>query len=175
MGSSKIDQTIGVTKAYTTRVGNGPFPTELSGDELSQFPDHHASREVGTTTGRKRRMGWFDACLLRHTICLNGADALALMKLDILDGVDRIKLCTGYKHCKSFPATIEELGQVVPIYETHPGWKESTRDVKVYDDLPSLAKAYIRRIEELCEVPIVLISVGPEREKTLWLDRFFNE
>ncbi len=174
-GSSKIDHTIGVTKAYTTRVGNGPLPTELSGDERARFPDHAASREVGTTTGRKRRMGWFDAFMLRHTICLNGADSLALMKLDILDDLEEIKICTGYKKCKAFPATVEELSQAVPIYETHPGWKKSIRDVKIYDDLPHHARAYIRRIEELCEVPVSLISVGPEREKTLWLDRFFNE
>ncbi len=175
LGPSRIDQTIGVTKAYTTRVGNGPMPTELSGDELARFPDHTASREIGTTTGRKRRIGWFDAFLLRHTICLNGADTLALTKLDILDQLDEIKICTGYKHCKTFPATNDELSKAIPIYESHPGWKKSTRDVKVYDDLPSLAKAYVRRIEELCEVPVSLISVGPEREKTLWLDRFFNE
>lgn len=120
-------------------------------------------------------MGWFDAFLVRHTICLNGADTLALMKLDILDQVDEIKICTGYKHCKMFPATIEALSEAVPIYETHRGWKQSTREVKVYKDLPPLAKAYVRRIEELCEIPVSLISVGPEREKTLWLDRFFNE
>jgi adenylosuccinate synthase len=175
VGPSQIDQTLGVTKAYTTRVGNGPFPTELSQSELSLFPDHLASREVGTTTGRKRRIGWFDAFLLRHTVCLNGADSLALMKLDILDGLEEIKICTGYKHCKTFPATIDDLSRAVPIYETHPGWRESTRDVKIYDDLPQLAKRYVRRIEELCDVPVSLISVGPEREKTLWLDRFFNE
>lgn len=175
MGPTKIDQSIGVTKAYTTRVGNGPMPTELSGDELSHFPDHSASREVGTTTGRKRRIGWFDAFLLRHTICLNGVDSLALTKLDILDGLDQIKICTGYKHCKTFPSTMEELSRAVPIYESHPGWKQPTRDVHVYDDLPHLAKAYIRRIEEICEVSVSLVSVGPEREKTLWLDQFFNE
>jgi adenylosuccinate synthase len=175
LGPSRLDETIGVAKAYTTRVGNGPMPTELSAAELACFPDHTASREVGTTTGRKRRIGWFDAFLLKHTICLNGADTLALTKLDILDQLDEIKICTGYKHCKVFPATNEELSKAIPIYETHPGWKKSTRDVKIYDDLPSLAKAYVRRIEELCDVPVSLISVGPEREKTLWLDRFFNE
>lgn len=174
-GPSKIDYTVGVTKAYTTRVGNGPLPTELSGEELSFFPDHKASREVGTTTGRKRRIGWFDAFLLRHTICLNGADSLALTKLDILDELNEIKICTGYKHCKAYPATVDELSRAVPIYETHPGWKRSIRDVKIYDDLPHPTKAYIRRIEELCEVPVSILSVGPERERTLWLDRFFNE
>ncbi len=175
VGPSRIHQTIGVTKVYTTRVGNGPLPTELNECELSYFPDHISSREVGTTTGRKRRMGWFDAFLLKHTICLNGADSLALMKLDILDQVDEIKICTGYRNCKNFPATIEDLSRAVPIYETHPGWKKSTQDVKIYDELPQLAKAYVRRIEELCGIPISLISVGPEREKTLWLDCVFNE
>lgn len=175
VGPTRIDHTLGVTKAYTTRVGNGPLPSELSMEELSQFPDHLAAREVGTTTGRKRRIGWFDAFLLRHTICLNGADSLALMKLDVLDDLETIKICTGYKKCKIFPACIEELELSQPIYETHPGWKKSTRDVKIYDDLPHNARAYIRRIEELCGVPISLISVGPEREKTLWLDCFFNE
>jgi adenylosuccinate synthase len=175
LGPSKVDEVVGVTKAYTTRVGSGPFPTELSEAEQRLFPDHSMSREVGTTTGRKRRMGWFDAFLLKHTICLNGADSLALTKLDILDDLDEIKICTGYKHCKMFPATVDELSRAVPIYESHPGWKKSTRDVQIYDDLPSQAKAYIRRIEQLCELPVSIISTGPEREKTLWLDRFFNE
>lgn len=174
-GPSKIDQAIGVTKAYTTRVGHGPFPTELLSEELARFPDHSTSREVGTTTGRKRRIGWFDAFLLRHTICLNGVDSLALTKLDILDDLDEIKICTGYKHSKIFPTTVEDLSRAVPIYESHPGWKESTRDIRVYDDLPHHAKAYVRRIEELCDIPVSIVSVGPEREKTLWLDRFFNE
>jgi adenylosuccinate synthase len=174
-GPSKVDQVIGVAKAYTTRVGNGPLPTELSGGEMAQFPDHAASRELGTTTGRKRRMGWFDGFLMRHTIALNGADTLALTKLDILDQLDEIKICIGYRHCKTFPVRTEELGRVIPVYESHPGWKRSTREIRIYDDLPKFAKAYIRRIEELCEVPVSLVSVGPEREKTLWLDRFFNE
>jgi adenylosuccinate synthase len=175
MGPTKVDQTIGVTKAYTTRVGHGPFPTELSEVEQARFPDHSESREVGTTTGRKRRMGWFDAFMLRHTICLNGADSLALTKLDILDNLEEIKICTGYKQSKVFPATVDDLSRAVPIYENHPGWKKSTRDIKIYDDLPSQAKAYIRRIEELCELPVSIVSTGPEREKTLWLDQFFNE
>jgi adenylosuccinate synthase len=174
-GPSKVRHTIGVTKAYTTRVGNGPFPTELSQKELACFPDHHTSREVGTTTGRKRRIGWLDLFLLKHTICLNGADSLGLMKLDILDGLDEIKICTGYKNCKSFPATLKELSEVVPIYESHRGWKCSTRECRVYDDLPPLAKAYVRRIEELTKLNVSLISIGPEREKTLWMDHLFYE
>ena len=174
-GPSQIEHTIGVTKVYTTRVGKGPLPTEFSEEELSLFPDHVDSREIGTTTGRKRRIGWFDAFLLKHTVCLNGVDSLALTKLDILDDLDEIKICVGYKHCRTFPATSEELSRAVPIYETHPGWKKSTREIQIYDDLPSLAKAYLRRIEELCEIPISIISVGPDRERTIWMDRFFNE
>lgn len=174
-GPTRIGKTVGVVKAYTTRVGNGPFPAELSSEELSRFPDHAASRELGTTTGRKRRMGWFDAFLVRHTQCLNAVDSLAIMKLDILDDLDEIKICTGYKKMKNFPPTAEELAHAVPIYESHPGWKRSTRDIVVYDDLPSQAKAYLRRIEALCEVPIGLVSVGPDRERTIWLDQYFNE
>jgi adenylosuccinate synthase len=175
IGPSRIGKTIGVVKAYTTRVGNGPFPSELSEAERLRFPDHQFSREIGTTTGRKRRLGWFDACLARHAVCLNGIDSLAITKIDILDQMDEIRICTGYKNCSYFPVTQEELAHVEPIYETHPGWKESTRDVRIYKDLPALAKAYLRRIEALCAVPISIVSVGPEREKTIWLDRFYGE
>ncbi len=176
-GPSRIDHVIGVTKAYTTRVGNGPFPTEFSPDELALFPDHTASREVGTTTGRKRRMGWIDIPLLKATKCFNGTDSLAIMKLDILDGLDELKICIGYKlHGKmiqSFPATIEHLAEVKPIYEMHPGWKCSTRECTIYDDLPSRAKAYLRRVEGLLNSPISIISIGPEREKTIWMEPLF--
>ena len=179
VGPSSIDRVLGVVKAYTTRVGNGPFPTELSEEELRFFPDHTVAREIGVTTGRKRRIGWFDAPLVGHTIHLNGADSLCMMKLDILDGLDEIKVCTGYRinghQIDSFPATIEELAQVKPIYETLDGWKSSTAGIKLYQDLPRNAKAYLRRIEELLAVEIGLISVGPAREQTLWLDRFYEE
>ncbi len=175
LGPSHVGRVVGVTKAYMTRVGHGPLPTELSSSELALFPDHTTSREIGTTTGRKRRLGWFDAFLVRHAIRLNGVDSLAVMKLDILDDVDEILICTGYKHVSSFPTTIKELSSSIPVYERHPGWKSSTKDVKVYHDLPAQAKAYLRRVEELCKVPIGLISVGPERERTIWLDRFFEE
>jgi adenylosuccinate synthase len=178
-GSSRVDYVLGVAKAYTTRVGNGPFPTELTAEELSLFPDHNTSREVGTTTGRKRRMGWLDIPILKASKCLNGTDALAIMKLDILDDLEEIKLCTGYKlHGKkipSLPATIEDLAEVDPVYEVHPGWRQSTRDVSVYSALPAKAKAYLRRIEELLDRSIAMISVGPERQRTIWMDRPFEE
>ncbi len=173
VGPSCIDRTLGVAKAYTTRVGNGPFPTEFSEQELAQFPGHTTAREVGTTTGRKRRIGWLDAFLLRRTLALNGVDSLAITKLDILDSLETIKICTGYENFHSFPAQIEELMGAKPLYETLPGWRRSTTGVGSYKDLPPHAKNYIRRIEELCEVPVGIVSIGPEREKTLWIDRFF--
>ena len=174
IGPTQIDRVVGVTKAYSTRVGNGPFPTELSEEELSLFPDHRTAREYGVTTGRKRRLGWFDAALLKHTICLNGADSLAIMKLDILDQVKEIKICIGYqkngKNLSSFPTQLD----VNPIYETHRGWNCSTEGIRSYADLPSQAKKYLKRIEELCEVPISLISVGPSRDQTLQLENLFQ-
>lgn len=175
VGPTKIGKVLGVTKAYMTRVGNGPLPTELTENELSLFPGHDASREVGTTTGRKRRIGWFDAYLLKYTICLNGIDSLALTKLDILDELDEIKICTGYKRHIGFFTDAEQLSRAEPIYEVHPGWKTSTRDIQSYDDLPSKARSYVRRIEEFCNTAVSIVSIGPEREKTLWLDRFFDE
>jgi adenylosuccinate synthase len=172
-GPSLIQHSIGVAKAYTTRVGNGPFPSELRSEELDLFPNHSESREVGTTTGRNRRIGWLDVVLLRHTICLNGIDSLALMKLDILDSLDEIKICIGYEGHTDFPATLDELISVTPVYETHLGWKQSTKDMTTYDELPKMAKKYLSRIQELCGVPISLLSIGPDREKTIWLDQFF--
>lgn len=179
VGPANINRVVGVAKAYTTRVGNGPFATELSHDEIQFFPDHIAAREIGVTTGRKRRLGWFDVPMLRHSIHLNGADSLAIMKLDILDELDELKICVGYQigsqKIRNFPATIEELAAVQPIYETLDGWKSSIGAIRSYGALPRAARAYVRRIEELCEVDISLISVGPRRDQTLWLDRFFGE
>lgn len=179
VGPTKIDCSIGITKAYTTRVGNGPFVTELSLDEMKLFPDHSASREIGVTTGRKRRIGWFDIPLVKHTIHLNGVDSLAIMKLDILDNLDEIQICTGYKignhHLSSFPATVEELSKIQPVYETLPGWKKPIGSVQSIDELPREALRYVRRLEELCQVNVGLISVGPSRDQTLWLEPFFDK
>lgn len=174
-GPSLMKKSIGVTKAYTTRVGNGPLPTEFNQKELSFFPDHLTAREVGTTTGRKRRMGWLDTFLLRHTVCLNGVDSLAFMKLDILDPLDEIQICVGYQGHSHFPATTEALMKAVPLYETVPGWKQSTAGITSYAKLPQGAKNYLRRVEELSGVPISILSVGPDREKTIWIDSFFTE
>lgn len=174
LGPSSFQGVIGCTKAYTTRVGNGPFPTELSPKELALFPDHQASREVGTTTGRKRRIGWLDTVLLKHTAALNGATELALMKLDILDGLAEIPICVGYRHKGSvshrFPSTLEELAETTPVYETLPGWQSSTQEVTDMKHLPLQAQRYVRRVEQLLDTPISLISVGPDRKQTLWMD-----
>ncbi len=178
IGASVIDHTIGVVKVYTTRVGAGPLPTALSGEEEQLFMDHSSAREIGTTTGRKRRMGWFDACLVRYSVNLSGVDSLALTKLDILDHLAEIKICTGYKLKgsvrKTPPACIEDLEAVVPIYETMPGWKRSTKDVTSIDQLPKEARRYVDRLAELTEVPISILSVGPERHRTLFLNEFFT-
>lgn len=173
-GPSLIQQTIGVLKAYTTRVGGGPFPTELTPQELLLFPNHELAREKGTTTGRNRRLGWFDAFLARHTLMLNGVDTLAVTKLDILDHLDEIKLCVGYQDCSFFPPTAEQLSKAIPIYETYPGWKQTTSHISSYQELPLNAKAYLKRIEELCGANISILSVGPDREQTIWMTTQFH-
>lgn len=179
VGPTKVDHVVGAAKAYTTRVGNGPFPTEFLSEEMSLFPDHTAAREIGVTTGRKRRMGWLDVCILRHTMILNGASSLALMKLDILDELEKIKICVGYKlkgkPFSGFPVSNEDLARVEPIYETVDGWMAPTSHIHLYHDLPQPAKKYIRRIEELLGLSVSLISVGPERHQTIWMDHFFEK
>jgi adenylosuccinate synthase len=177
VGPSYIDHTLGVIKSYTTRVGNGPLPTALSAEEEKLFLDHTAAREIGTTTGRKRRMGWFDSVVARHGAYLNGANSLAVTKLDVLDQLAELKICTGYRIgnqvWKILPPLVEDLEKAQPIYETLPGWKTSTREVSKMEDLPKNARKYLDRIEELCEVAISILSVGPERERTLFLKDIF--
>jgi adenylosuccinate synthase len=171
VGPSKINKVIGVAKAYTTRVGSGPFPTELTENEKKLFLDPTLAREYGTTTGRLRRIGWFDSVLVKHSIHLSGVDSLALMKLDVLDSLDTIKICTGYKidgekHSIP-PPLIENFEKIKPIYKTLPGWKTTTHNCKTRKELPRLAQKYIETIEALCEVPIEIISIGPQREATI--------
>jgi adenylosuccinate synthase len=179
VGASQIDHTVGVVKAYTTRVGAGPLPTALSLQEQALFMDNAAAREIGTTTGRLRRMGWFDAVLVRFAVRLNGADSIALTKLDILDSLETLKICTGYRlHgavLDSIPAVIEDLEAVEPIYETLPGWQVSTRDVTRFEELPINAKRYIQRISELVEAPVSLLSLGPERHRTIFLQHLLKK
>lgn len=178
VGPSRINHTVGVVKAYTTRVGAGPLPSALSEQELSLFLDHTAAREIGTTTGRKRRMGWFDACLVRQAALLNGMDSLALTKLDVLDSLKQIKICVGYrlrgKLLQTVPATARDWESVEPVYETMPGWCCSTKEVQSYDELPQEAASYVERLCQLIEVPLSILSFGPEREKTLLRKQFFT-
>ncbi len=173
IGPSRIDHTLGIVKAYTTRVGAGPLPTALNEAEQKLFLDNITAREVGTTTGRNRRMGWFDACLVRFAACLNGMDSLALTKLDVLDRLEEIKICTAYrldgKLLETPPPVIEDLERVEPVYETLPGWQCSTTDVVSWDQLPANAIAYVNRICELVHTPLSVLSVGPERERTLFI------
>lgn len=173
IGPTRVTHTVGVVKAYTTRVGAGPLPSALSAEEQKLFLDNLTAREVGTTTGRMRRMGWFDACLVRYAACLNGMDSLALTKLDILDSLEEIKICTGYRLRGQIleypPPLIEDLEEVEPLYETMPGWNCSTKGIRSYKQLPSRAVAYIERICELIKTPLSILSLGPDREKTLFI------
>ena len=176
IGPSHIDHTLGVIKAYTTRVGNGPFPTELSETEI--FLDHLQAREFGTTTGRKRRIGWFDAILAKTAVRLNGLSSLAVTKLDILDKLDKINICTGYqldgKHIDFLPSVAEDIARLKPVYKSFPGWQSSTTDITHYSRLPAQAKNYLKAIEEFCQIPISIISTGPERHRTMILNNPFD-
>ncbi len=173
IGASRVDHVVGVVKAYTTRVGAGPLPTALNQNEQALFLNNFAAREIGTTTGRNRRMGWFDACLVRFASMLNGMDSLALTKLDVLDSLDEIKICTAYRldgrTMDIPPPTVEDLERVEPIYETLPGWKTSTKHVTSFDQLPKNAVKYVNRICELVSTPLSVLSLGPERERTLFI------
>ncbi|GAB4184856.1 MAG: adenylosuccinate synthase [Calditrichia bacterium] len=170
IGPTMIDSVIGVLKAYTTRVGYGPFPTELEGEEGEYF--RTVGQEFGATTGRPRRCGWFDAVIARYARRINGITRLAVTKLDVLDQLDEIKICTGYKvdgkEIKEFPADMKILEKIEPIYETHPGWKEDTSHIKSYDELPENAKKYLQRISELTGAKIAIVSVGQARSQTIF-------
>lgn len=166
-----IDYVLGITKAYTTRVGGGPFPTELF-DELGQ---HLATRghEFGATTGRPRRCGWFDGVALRRSRMTNGISGLCVTKLDVLDGIDEIRICVGYRtpdgDTSASPMGAEAMAQVEPIYEALPGWHDSTFGITAYDKLPTNARRYLERISEVAESPIDIISTGPDRAQTIVL------
>jgi adenylosuccinate synthase len=176
VGPSHINHTLGVIKAYTTRVGNGPLPSEVRDENV--FIEHKSAREFGTTTGRQRRVGWFDAVLARTAVNLNGLQSLALTKLDILDHLESINICIGYEIdgeiLNSFPYLAEDLSKVTPIYESLPGWKCSTTTMESINDLPANAKRYIERIEELCKIPVSILSFGPERERTITIHNIFQ-
>ncbi|MEX1073514.1 MAG: adenylosuccinate synthase, partial [Burkholderiales bacterium] len=169
IGPHHLHYVLGITKAYTTRVGSGPFPTELSDDVGEQL--RQRGQEFGATTGRPRRTGWFDAAALKRSIQLNGVSGLCITKLDVLDGVEAVKICIGYRIegelSEILPVGAEELERCEPVYEELPGWKESTVGIKAYDALPNAARDYLKRIEALAGVPIDLISTGPERDETI--------
>jgi adenylosuccinate synthase len=169
LGPSAVGFVLGIVKAYTTRVGSGPFPTELD-DEIGQRLGERG-REFGTVTGRKRRCGWFDAVLVRQSVAVSGVTGVALTKLDVLDGLETIRICTGYRldgrTLDHFPAHAADQAAVEPIYEDIEGWSESTAGARSWAQLPAQAIKYIRRIEELTHCPVALVSTSPEREDTI--------
>jgi len=171
VGPNAFDEILGIVKAYTTRVGAGPFPTELSCDVGNHLGTK--GHEFGATTGRPRRCGWFDAVLMRRSRQVNGLSSLCLTKLDVLDGLEELKICNGYVYQGSevrvAPVGADALSRCEPIYETMPGWSESTKGVKSIDDLPIAARNYIARLSQMVGVPIDIVSTGPDREETIVL------
>ncbi len=169
VGPSKIDGVVGISKAYTTRVGGGPFPTELD-DRIGSYVREKGA-EFGASTGRPRRCGWFDAMVVRYSCMVNAVDTLVITKLDVLDGVEELKICTGYsyrgEHLQFFPTGIETLDEVEPIFESHPGWGSDTSGVREYNDLPENARKYLSRLAELVNTDVSVISVGPDRQETV--------
>jgi adenylosuccinate synthase len=169
VGPGQVGYVLGICKAYTTRVGSGPFPTELTDDIGALLGDR--GREFGTVTGRRRRCGWFDAVMVRQAVKVGGIDGIALTKLDVLDGLDELKICTGYRlHGEvlgHLPASATRQADVEPVFETIPGWRESTQGARSWIQLPAAAIKYVRRIEELIEAPVALLSTSPEREDTV--------
>ena len=175
-GPNSINYVLGITKAYTTRVGEGPFPTELTDDIGNHLGEK--GHEFGTVTSRKRRCGWFDGVLVRQTIKISGINGIALTKLDVLDELDEINLCVAYelngKEIDYFPAAVEDQLNVKPVYKTFKGWKSKTQGIKKFDDLPNNAKIYVKAIEEFIETKMSSISTSPEREDTILLIDPFN-
>lgn len=177
LGPNSINYVLGITKAYTTRVGEGPFPTEQL-NETGEYLGEHG-HEWGTVTGRKRRCGWFDAVLVRQTVSINGMTGIALTKLDVLDGLDEIKICTGYKLdgelIDHLPASQGGQQRIEPIYETIEGWKATTAGATSWAELPAQAIKYVRRIEELIGTPVAMLSTSPERDHTILVQDPFHD
>ena len=171
VGPTVVDAVLGIAKAYTTRVGSGPFPTELSNADGAALQKR--GNEFGAVTGRERRCGWYDAMLVRYAVRVNGLTSLCITKLDVLDGLGEIGLCTGYrfkgKKMADIPQESAMLGACEPVYETWPGWTKSTTGVKTYRDLPKTARRYLARLEELAKCPIDIISTGARRDETIVL------
>ncbi len=176
-GPLHIDYVLGIAKVYTTRVGGGPYPTELN-DEIGEGIRKRGA-EFGAVTGRPRRTGWDDAVAMRRAVTINSLTGLALMKMDVLDGMDEIKICTAYKLKDGTisqlpPLSAHEYEGITPVYESMPGWKESTFGITKWDDLPENAKHYIKRLEELSGAKVAILSTGPERDQTIYLDNPFD-
>ncbi len=176
IGPTAIDTVVGITKAYTTRVGAGPFPTELTGALGDQL--RKVGEEYGAVTGRPRRCGWLDAVVLRYAARVNGLWGLALTKLDILSGLDSLQLCNAYsldgQLLTELPTDPDDFGRVTPVYETLPGWAESLGGARTFSDLLATARAYVRRVEEVAGVPVVCVSVGADRGETIVLKNPFD-
>jgi len=177
VGPGQVDEVLGICKAYTTRVGAGPFPTELYNADGMDCPSgkHMAERgqEFGATTGRPRRTGWFDGPVVQHAVRINGVTGLAITKLDVLDGLEEVKLCVAYEldgqRLESIPACCNQLEAITPIYETLPGWSENTFGATSMDQLPANAVALLKRIEAVCDCPIAMLSTGPDRNHIIHL------
>lgn len=177
LGPGSLSYVLGITKAYTTRVGEGPFPTELF-DATGQFLGERG-HEFGTVTGRKRRCGWFDAALVRQSVAVNGITGIALTKLDVLDGLEELKICVGYEldgvQIDHLPASQGQQARVTPVYESIEGWKGTTVGARSWADLPAQAIKYVRRIEELIGAPVALLSTSPERDDTILVTDPFED
>ncbi|MCK5710089.1 MAG: adenylosuccinate synthase, partial [Deltaproteobacteria bacterium] len=176
VGPTKIDTVLGISKAYATRVGEGPFPTEISGELGEKL--RQAGGEFGATTGRSRRCGWFDAFALKYAAQINGISWLAITKLDVLSGFEKINICVGYryngKELTSFPSNNQVLKEIDPVYEEMEGWKEDISEAKDISELPIQARKYLEKLEEITGVPIYTVSLGPSREKIIFLNEIFS-
>jgi adenylosuccinate synthase len=176
IGPQMLDYVLGIVKAYTTRVGTGPFPTELTDDVGAGLAKR--GNEFGSVTGRPRRCGWLDLAALKRSLQLNGVDGLCITKLDVLDGMDEIKVCTSYRldgrAVDLIPTGAEAVARCTPVYETMPGWKDSTVGARSFDALPANARAYLKRIEALTGVPIAMVSTGPDRDETILVHHPFT-
>ncbi|MBR3650932.1 MAG: adenylosuccinate synthase [Victivallales bacterium] len=175
IGPKHINKIVGVVKAYATRVGEGPFPTEQLNENGVKLRE--IAHEYGATTGRPRRTGWLDMCVVKYAAQINGLDCIALTRLDILDTFPEIKICTGYRHngrlLNEFPASLKVLGEVEPVYETLPGWNTDTSGIREYGQLPPNCRRYVERIGELAKTRIGIVSVGPDRDQTIVLEPMF--
>jgi adenylosuccinate synthase len=176
VGPNDLHEILGIVKAYTTRVGQGPFPTELLDDIGDLIQERGA--EFGATTGRRRRCGWLDLMLIKNAAILNGLTCLAITKLDVLTGLDTIKFCTGYnyngKKIEGFPANLNVLAECQPVYDTSPGWTDDISHIRCIDDLPDATQFYLKKIEAITGIPIVMVSVGPARDQTIMIRNPFS-